>query len=119
MAHGALTAVILTALGGTCVALTSSPLFLDGLWEPTVIAHHKQDDRMKYAPESPCTPDQANEILRWESNSIAIGKGSTVLRYDDVSIPSNSPVEDQLMLAQCIEDEELKWLVIGIYDGHA
>ena len=63
--------------------------------------------------------EQANEALRWEETSHSSGLGSGILRYDTVRIPSHLPSEDELLSASGHEDGELKWVMWGIFDGHA
>lgn len=71
-------------------------------------------------PFEPLTLEQAEEILTWDQDSEAPQAGSTVLRLDQVRIPSNVQMEDHTTVGHGIEDDgELVWLVTGVFDGHA
>ncbi len=65
-----------------------------------------------FSPITPCTIQQANEVLRWEEGSQIVGLGSGVQRVDSVRIASNMPCEDQMVAAvSSPEDNKIRWLV--------
>ena len=62
----------------------------------------------------------AEQILNWDSRSQPMQSGSNILRYDSVRIASNAGGgEDFTILASGRDEEELKWVIAGIFDGHA
>lgn len=65
------------------------------------------------------TIEQANEVLRRIENSEIIGVGSGILRLDTMQLPSNPIPEDICLTAGGQEDGETRWMLCGIYDGHA
>ena len=74
----------------------------------------------RYKPSTdPVGLKTADEILHWDQNSQPMQAGSNVLRYDTVRIASNPDVEDYVLLATGRDDDELKWIIAGIFDGHA
>ncbi len=78
------------------------------------------DISQRYLPPIvPYTIDQANAALRWEQSSQICGQGSGVLRFDTARLPSNMPCEDEMLSASGYEDDEIKWLMWALFDGHA
>ena len=76
--------------------------------------------KQKYlSPTSPFTIEQANEALRRDEDSQLVGTGSGVLRYDTMQLPSNPISEDDYISASGHQEGEIKWMLFGIYDGHA
>ena len=74
----------------------------------------------KYIPVIiPSSLDHASDTLRWEENAAQCGMGSGVLRYDSVRVQSNLPCEDHMNSASGLEEDEMRWLLWGVYDGHA
>ncbi|CAD6572113.1 MAG: hypothetical protein ASARMPREDX12_004951 [Alectoria sarmentosa] len=52
-------------------------------------------------------------------DSQIVGTGCGILRYDTVQLPSNLISEDDYLSASGHEEGEIKWMLFGIYDGHA
>lgn len=77
----------------------------------------------KYLPPGkPFTLEKANEALRRQEDSHIVGTGSGVLRYDTMQLPSNPISEDDYLSASGHEDHRegpIRWMLFGIYDGHA
>ena len=68
----------------------------------------------------PLSMEMAEEILRWNESSEPLQEGSSVLRLDQVRVASNNEVEDYLNVAKGSDpDGELRWIMTGVYDGHA
>ena len=61
----------------------------------------------------------AEQILNWDSRSKPMQSGSNILRYDCVRIASHEAVEDFLVMASGMDETELKWVIAGVFDGHA
>lgn len=75
------------------------------------------------------TPEQVTSKLRTNEESYLVGRGTGVVRYDVVQIPSNDPIEDD-HVEKIVEvpqttaaTEEGKassdWMFWGVFDGHA
>ncbi|KAL6715677.1 [Pyruvate dehydrogenase [acetyl-transferring]]-phosphatase 1, mitochondrial [Lecanora helva] len=96
---------------------TNNPLKLES-FDPELL---RQDDISKpyNPPFAPYNIDQANDVLRWEEGTQVCGTGSGVLRFDRVRVPANGPCEDELISAAGHENGEIKWLLWGVFDGHA
>ena len=95
---------------------TTQPLALEG-HDPDEEVVHVWDYK-KYEPlNGPCSLVRANEMLRWDEGSQAVG--GSVVRTDYVQIPSNFPPEDVLMQTKAMDGPELLWLITGVFDGHA
>lgn len=73
---------------------------------------------LKYAPINPPRSfEQVNDMLHWQENSILVG--GSVVRSDQVEVPSNLPSEDALVQALAKDQQgELIWLISGVFDGH-
>ena len=67
------------------------------------------------------TIEEINDSLRWEEGSRCIGPPSDVLRLDTVRVPSNNPCEDDFFAISVPDsvDENLRWIMWGVFDGHA
>ncbi|GBF62726.1 pyruvate dehydrogenase (acetyl-transferring) phosphatase [Trichophyton mentagrophytes] len=75
------------------------------------------------------TPEQATERLRRNEESYFIGRGSGVVRYDVVQLPSNDPIEDdhaekvvEVPNSVAATDNGATtsdWNFWGVFDGHA
>lgn len=108
---------LLAGAGIFCSVLASRPLRLESLDTEFLGADSVSQ---KYVPPvQPCTIEQANEALRWEESSQTVGLGSGVLRFDAMRLPSNLPCEDEMIAASGHEDDEIRWLIWGVLDGHA
>ena len=82
--------------------------------------HGSEAVNQKYlSPILPLIIEQANEALHREENSQIVGGSSGVLRYDTMQLPSNPIPEDNYLSASGQEKNEIKWMLFGIYDGHA
>jgi pyruvate dehydrogenase phosphatase len=72
------------------------------------------------------TPEQATQKLRRNEESFFVNRGTGVVRYDVVQIPSNDPIEDDhsekiVEVPDFASDREQKsdWMFWGVYDGHS
>jgi pyruvate dehydrogenase phosphatase len=75
------------------------------------------------------TPEQATERLRRNEESYLVGRGSGVVRYDVVQLPSNDPIEDdhaekivevpQSVAATGDGTPSSDWMFWGVFDGHS
>ena len=75
------------------------------------------------------TPSQATERLRQKEESLLVGRGRGVVRYDVVQLPSNDPIEDDR--AEKIVEvpnnvaatdggaTSSDWMFWGVFDGHS
>lgn len=137
VSRGVRLALLLAALGTFYRGFKETPLRLENSDQKLLGAQHI--DQNYLSPITPCTIQQANEILRWEEDSHIVGLGSGVQRFDSVRIASNMPCEDQIVAAASSpEDDKIRWLVIssttadirlltpsfyrlmwGVFDGHA
>ena len=74
----------------------------------------------RYTPNTiPLNLKAAEEVLNWDTKSQPMQSGSNILRYDSVRVASNPNGEDYAILATGRDDDELKWVIAGIFDGHA
>ena len=75
------------------------------------------------------TPEQATERLRKSEESLLVGRGNGVVRYDFVQLPSNDPIEDD-HAEQILEvptstaaaesgASHSDWMFWGVFDGHS
>ncbi len=74
------------------------------------------------------TPEEATERLRRNEESYLIERGSGVVRYDVVQVPSNDPIEDDHAEKIVPVPESIAgpsdpasmhdWMFWGVYDGH-
>lgn len=74
------------------------------------------------------TPEQATQKLRRSEESILVGRGRGVVRYDVVQMPSNNPIEDDhrekiVEVSQSVTPAEEglssnDWNFWGVFDGH-
>ena len=118
MSRGLLSTILLTGAGISYSLVASKPLLLenDDAFEMISASEVEQ----KYlSPVLPFTIEQANEALRWEESIQIVGQGSGVLRFDTNRIPSNNPCEDEVLSASGHEEDEVKWFLWGVFDGHA
>ena len=112
-------------LAGTVVSLVyyniwfSTPVRLESDVPEEEFLNEREIDQRYSPPIVPMTIEQANEALRWEESSHIVGRNSGVNRFDTVRVPSNSPPEDELVSASGHEDDEIKWCLWGVFDGHA
>ena len=67
----------------------------------------------------PLTIEQANEALHQEESAQIVGVSSGVIRYDTIQLPSNPIPEDKYISTLGQENNEIKWMLLGIYDEHA
>ncbi len=119
LSQGIFAAVLFTGVATSYTIVNSKPMKLDTP-EPSDDYLGLEDVVQQYSPPiPPMTMEQANEMLRWEESYQIVGKGSGVLRFDTVRIPSNSPTEDEQLSASGHEDNDIKWLVWAVFDGHA
>ncbi|KAF2720754.1 MgPP2CL-3, protein phosphatase 2C-like protein 3 [Polychaeton citri CBS 116435] len=75
------------------------------------------------------TPDQVTSKLRINEESYLVGRGTGVVRYDVVQIPSNDPIEDDHVekivevpnTSAASENGKASsdWMFWGVFDGHA
>lgn len=75
------------------------------------------------------TSEQVTDKLRVNEESYLVGRGSGVVRYDVVQIPSNDPIEDDHVekivevpqSTAATEDGQASsdWMFWGVFDGHA
>jgi pyruvate dehydrogenase phosphatase len=72
------------------------------------------------------TPDQATAKLRKNEESWMVNRGTGVVRYDVVQIPSNDPIEDDhaekiidvTNVAPTEGSNASDWMFWGVFDGH-
>ena len=116
--QGILFCILLTGAGISYSLYNAKPLLLETDVTRTFLG--PEEDKEKYlSPTSPFTIQEVNEALRWKEDSQFVGIGSGVLRYDTMQLPSNPIVEDDYLSASGHEEGEIKWMLFGIYDGHA
>ena len=74
------------------------------------------------------TPEQATERLRKNEQSLLVGRGRGVVRYDMVQLPSNDPIEDDHAekivevpntVAATEGANSSDWMFWGVFDGHS
>lgn len=75
------------------------------------------------------TPEQATHKLRRTEESYLVGRGSGVVRYDMVQMPSNNPIEDdhaekivevpQSITPTADGKSGSDWMFWGVFDGHS
>ena len=75
------------------------------------------------------TPAQATERLRKNEESLLVGRGKGVVRYDIVQLPSNDPIEDDhaekiVEVPSTVAATESgapnsDWMFWGVFDGHS
>jgi pyruvate dehydrogenase phosphatase len=75
------------------------------------------------------TPEQASQKLRKNEESWLVGRGSGVVRYDVVQIPSNDPIEDDhaekiievphTVTPSAEGTPNSDWMFWGVFDGHS
>ena len=87
---------------------------------------HKETDDYGRKVLEMLTADQATQKLRTNQESYLVGRGSGVVRYDLVQIPSNDPIEDDhaekiIHVPESIagQTEGSDWMFWGVFDGHA
>lgn len=116
--QGILFWVLLTGAGVSYSFYNAKPLVLES--DETYKLLGSEETKQKYlSPLSAFTVEQANEALRRDEDSHMVGTGSGVLRYDTMQLPSNPISEDDYLSASGHEEGEIKWMLFGIYDGHA
>jgi hypothetical protein len=110
VSRGLQLALLLAAVGTVYNISTEPPLRLDS-------SDHelRRGEKVVYryfSPITPCTIQQANEMLRWEEDSHVVGMGSGIQRFDSIRIASNMPCEDNnVAAASHPEDDEITWQV--------
>lgn len=111
--------VLLTGAGISSTIYNAKPLVLES--DETFKLLGPAQVKQKYlSPTSPFTIEQANEALRREEDSHLVGTSSGVLRYDTIMQHSSNPIsEDDDLSASGHQEGEIKWMLFGIYDGHA
>ena len=108
---------LVVGTGIACSIITTKPLRLESN-NPEFI--HNASVAQNYQPVlAPLSIDQATDVLRWEESSTLCGMGSGVVRYDQVRVASNVPCEDSQNAASGLEENEIRWLLWGVFDGHA
>lgn len=71
------------------------------------------------------TPDQSTQKLRKMEESYFVNRGRGVLRYDQVQLPSNNPIEDDHaekiveVPARAEAAAGSDWMFWGVFDGHS
>lgn len=71
------------------------------------------------------TPDQSTQKLRKMEESYFVNRGRGVLRYDQVQLPSNNPIEDdhaeKIVEVPTRADAAISsdWMFWGVFDGHS
>lgn len=71
------------------------------------------------------TPDQSTQKLRKMEESYFVNRGRGVLRYDQVQLPSNNPIEDDHaekiveVPARADAQPGSDWCFWGVFDGHS
>ena len=110
--------ILLTGAGISYIVYNAKPLLLES--DETFKLLGSAEVKQKYlSPTIPLAVEQANKALRREEYSQLVGSGSGVLRYDTMQLPSNPISEDDYLTASGHEDGDIKWMLFGIYDGHA
>ena len=121
LSHGILFWILFTGAGISYTSYYARPLVLES--DETFKWIGSEQGRQKYLPPIiPFTLEQANEALRRQEDSEIVGSGSGVLRYDTMQLPSNPISEDDYLSESGHEDHEegpVRWMLFGIYDGHA
>lgn len=116
--QGILFWILLTGAGVSYSFYNAKPLVLES--DETFKLLGSEETKQKYLSPLPAfTVEQANEALRRDEDSHMVGTGSGVLRYDTMQLPSNPISEDDYLSASGHEEGEIKWMLFGIYDGHA
>ncbi|KAG9807782.1 protein serine/threonine phosphatase 2C, partial [Aureobasidium melanogenum] len=87
---------------------------------------HKETDDYGRKVLEMLTAEQATQKLRTNQESYLVGRGSGVVRYDVVQIPSNDPIEDDhaekiIHVPESVsgQAEGSDWMFWGVFDGHA
>ena len=87
---------------------------------------HKETDDYGRKVLEMLTAEQATQKLRTNQESYLVGRGSGVVRYDVVQIPSNDPIEDDhaekiIHVPESVsgQTEGSDWMFWGVFDGHA
>lgn len=110
--------ILITGAGFTYSIHNATPLVLES--EETFRPAGTGKVKDTYLPPIlPFTLELANEALRREEGSRTVRAGSGVLRYDTMQLPSNPISEDDYVSASGYEEGEIKWMLFGIFDGHA
>lgn len=72
------------------------------------------------------TPEQATQKLRRNEESYFVNRGTGVVRYDVVQIPSNDPIEDdhsekiiEVPATTHGQNSTSDWMFWGVFDGHS
>ena len=74
----------------------------------------------QYVPVTePLSIEQAEDMLRWDEDSQILPPGSSILRYDFVQIASNLPLEDGSNFSKVFNNDELRYAIFSVFDGHA
>lgn len=116
--QGILFWVLLAGAGISYSIYNAKPLLLES--DETFKLLGSEQVKQKYlSPTSPFTVERVNEALRMGEDSQIVGTGCGILRYDTVQLPSNPISEDDYLSASGHEEGEIKWMLFGIYDGHA
>lgn len=116
--QGILFWVLLAGAGVAYNIHNAKPLLLES--DDTLKLLGSEQVKEEYLPPKiPFTIELANEVLRLQEDSQIVGNGSGVLRYDTMQLPSNPILEDDYLSASGHEDSEIRWMLFGIYDGHA
>lgn len=111
VSRGVRLALLLALVGTFYNNFEKTPLRLEGSNEDSLGVENI--DQSLLSPVTPCTIQQANELLRWEEASHVVGLGSGVQRFDTVRIASNMPCEDQTVAAMFDpEDDKNRWLAV-------
>lgn len=71
------------------------------------------------------TADQSTQKLRKMEESYLVNRGKGVVRYDQVQLPSNNPIEDDHaekiveVPVRGASDSGSDWMFWGVFDGHS
>lgn len=110
--------ILITGAGFSYSIHNATPLVLET--EETFTEAGTEEVKQNYLPPtSPFTLEQANKALQREERSRTVRAGSGVLRYDAMQLPSNPILVDDYRAISGFEQGEIKWMLFGIYDGHA
>ena len=79
-----------------------------------------EEAELKYfSPTVRLTIEQVNDVLEQLGGSFKHGNGSGIIRHDGIQLPSNPILEDRWNWVSGVEENEIGWMMYGIYDGHA
>ena len=101
--------------------------YVQELAEDAPLTKQAEDDGLNRSEM--LTPEQATQKLRKSEESYLVGRGTGVVRYDIVQIPSNNPIEDDhaekivevphSVTTQPAGTSNTDWMFWGVFDGHS